>query len=388
MVRVVVEADESLGGDARLAARRLGDRIVIALEPDDPDAPSAEAALDYVRLIAAEADRLATRIPVPQRTTVLSALRALTVPAGVPDLADDRLIALAAAASTNAARGARGEVYARGLDAGQALRLTLAGTAVSRMHLTPEALQQKVTARFPLAAALPPRPALDALVKDVDETLTWDGTAYTAPTSQTSGLLLTQHVLTTFGIPPEVPPYDEIAARLHGSLRAGGYLTLAVDPRRVDQAATVLARAYGLTRIDITAELLAAAKEYASEVGADWSTILDADKEAPGTRDRALLDSFVKAALDRRFPAIFAAREPLLLTDASILGRYGQQHWLADLADLAGDRPAARWLLVPHHDSGGPPTLDAQVPTPLGADGYLVINGEFLAARQATEQRA
>lgn len=388
VVRAVVEADESLGGDGRLAARRIGDRIVIALEPDDPDAPAAETALDYVRLIADEADRLATRIPVPQRTTVLSTLRSVPLPAGAPTQTDDRLIALAAAASANAARGARGEIYPRGLEAAQALRLTLVGAAVSRMHLTPEALQQKVTARFPLAAPLPTRPALDALVKDVDETLTWNGAAYTAPTSQTGGLLLTQHVLTTYGVPPEVPPYDEIAARLQGSLRAGGYLTLAVDPRRVDQAAAVLARTYGLTRVDVTAELLAAAKEYAVEVGADWSTILDADKEVPGTRDRALLDSFVKAALDRRFPDILAATDPLLITDASILGRYGQQHWLADLADLAGNRPAARWLLVPHHASGGRPTLDAQVPAPLGADGYLVINAEFLAARQASEQSA
>lgn len=388
VVRAVVEGDESLGGDARLAARRLGERIVIALEPEDPDAPSAEAALDYVRLIAAEADRLATRTPVPQRTTVLGALRALTAPASAPHFTDDRLISLATAASSNAAMGARGEIYARGLDAAEALRLTLAGAAVSRMHLTPDSLQQKVAARFPLAAPLPGRPALDALLKEIDESLSWSGTAYTAPTSQTGGLLLTQHALTTFGAAPETPPYDEVSARLQGSLRAGGYLTLAVDPRRVDQAAAVLSRAYGLTRIDVTAELLAAAKEYAAAVGADWSTILDADKEAPGTRDRVLLDSFVKAALDLRFPDIFATAQPLLLTDASILGRYGQQHWLADLADLAGDRPAARWLLAPHHDSGGPPSLDAQVPVPLGADGYVIINGEFLATRQASEQLA
>ena len=388
VVRAVLEADESLGGDARLAARRVGDRVVVALEPDDPEVPSAEAALDYARLIAAEADRLAAGVPVPQRVTVLAALRAITLPPGVPELDDDRLISLAAASSSTAARGARGEIYARGLDAAEALRLTLAGAAISRLHLTPEGLAQKVAARFPLAAPLPGRPALDDLVRAVESSLAWNGAAYISTTSQTGGLLLTQHVLTTLGIPGEAQPYDEIDARLQASLRGSGYLTLAVDPRRIDQAAAVLAAGYGLTRVDMTAELIAAVKDYATEVGADWATILDADRDAPGTRDRALLDSFVKAALDRRLPAILTGAQPLLVTDASILGRYGQQHWLAEMADLAAARPAARWLLMPHHDSGGPPALDSQVPAPLGADGYLVINGSFIAARQASEQPA
>ena len=392
VVRAVLEADESLGGDARLTSRRVGDRVIVALEPQDPNAPSAEAALDYARLLAAEADRLAAGVPVPLRATVLAALRSIPLPPGVPALPDDRLASLAAAASATAARGGRGEIYARGLEAAEALRLTLAGAAVSRMHLTPQTLEQKVAARFPLAAPLPSRPALDDLVLAAEPSLAWDGTAYVAPTS-TSGWLLptqhgftTQHGSTTFGIPAETQPYDEIDARLQASLRSSGYLTLAVDPRRVDQAAAVLASTYGLTRVDVTAELLAAVKDHAAEVGADWATILDADKDAPGTRDRSLLDSFVKAALDRRLPGLLTRPDALLLTDASILGRYGQQHWLAHLADLAAIRPAARWLLVPHHDSGGQPTLDSSVPAPLGADGWIVINGGFIAARQPSNE--
>ena len=104
------------------------------------------------------------------------------------------------------------------------------------------------------------RPALDDLVRAAEPSLVWDGTAYVAPTS-TSGWLLptqhgftTQHGSTTLGTPTDAQPYDEINARLHASLRSCGYLTLAVDPRRVDLAAAVLASDYGLTRVDVTAE--------------------------------------------------------------------------------------------------------------------------------------
>jgi hypothetical protein len=48
--------------------------------------------------------------------------------------------------------------------------------------------------------------------------------------------------------------------------------------------------------------------------------------------------------------------------------------------------PSARWLLLPHHDSGGPPTLDSLVSAPLGPDGWNVINGGLIAARQASDE--
>jgi hypothetical protein len=130
----------------------------------------------------------------------------------------------------------------------------------------------------------------------------------------------------------------------------------------------------------VTAELISAVTSLATQVGADWTFLLDVDRDPPGTPRRDKLDAFVTRALDARLPEILARPEPLLLTDALVLGRYGQQRWLADLANLATVKPAARWLLVPRHDAAGAPMLDGHVPVPLGADGYLVLNSEFLAA--------
>ena len=69
--------------------------------------------------------------------------------------------------------------------------------------------------------------------------------------------------------------------------------------------------------------------------------------------------------------------EPLLLTDAAILGRYAAQGWLAKLSDMTVPRPASRWLLTPHRDSSGAPHLDAGVAVPLGSDGWLSLPPEF-----------
>lgn len=386
VVRAVVESDLARGGDSRFAARRMGGRVILALEPDDPDAPPADATLDWVKQLAEVADRLAAQQPVPVRATALHSLRQVAVPDRVAPLGDDRLLRVAAAASKTAAIGGRGEVYPRGLDAQEAIRLTLAGISAARLQLTPDLLADRVAGRFPDAEALPARPALDRLVTAVDPTLSWNGIGYGSPTETTGSLLSTQHGLTVLGTRLVGQPFDAIDARLRASLAADGYLTLAVDPRRQDQATRVLAATYGLTVVNLTEALMAAAKQLAATSGVDWGFLLAVDAKDANSLDRSQLDRFVGEALGSVLPAILEGPEPLLLVDAAPLGRYRQQRWLADMADLTTKRPAARWLLVPHRDSAGPPALDAHVAAPLGADGYLTLGVDFLDANSSSSQ--
>ena len=380
VVRAVIEADLARGGDSRFAARRMGGRMILALEPEDPEALPADATLDWVKQLAEVADRLAVQRPVPVRATALHALRQVAVPDRITPLGDDRLLRVAAAASRTASVGGRGEIYPRGLDAQEAVRLTLAGISAARLQLTPEVLTERVAGRFPEAESLPPRPALDRLVTAVDPSLSWNGTGYGSPTETNGSLLSTQHGLTVLGTRLVGPPFDAIDARLRASLEACGYLTLAVDPRRQDQAATVLATAYGLTAVNLTELLMSAAKQLAATSGVDWGFLLAVDAKDAGSLDRTQLDRFVGEALGSVLPGILDSAEPLLLVDAAPLGRYHQQRWIAELADLTTKRPAARWLLVPHRDIAGPPALDNHVAAPLGADGYLTIGADFLDA--------
>jgi hypothetical protein len=182
------------------------------------------------------------------------------------------------------------------------------------------------------------------------------------------------------------PPFDEVDARLRSSIASCGYLTLAVDPRRLDQAAAALATTYGLEIVNLTDALIDAAKSLAEATNVDWNFLLEVDAKDAGGADRARLEQFISEALKTQLPQIFERPAALLLTDASPLGRYRQQKWLADLADLTFSRPAARWLLIPHRTSAGVPSLDGHVAVPLGADGYLTIAPAFLDARTHAAQ--
>jgi serine/threonine protein kinase len=381
VIRAVIEGDLARGGDSRLAARRIGDRVLVAIEPADPDAPPADVALDWARKLADGADALAAQRPIPVRATALDVLRSIDAPPSHELVTDDRLLKLAAAASKTAAVGGRGEIYPRGLDAAEAIRLTLTGTAVSRQGLTPAVLASKVSGRFPQSQELPARPELDRLVAVVDPGLAWNGASYGNSASTSGSLLSTQHGLTVLGARVIGPPYNEINARLTSSLKASGYLTLAIDPRRIERATTKLVATYGLEVVNLTSVLLTAAKQFAIESGIDWGFLLTVDSKEASNTDRAQLDRFVGDVLKQALPPILTEPRPLLLTDAAPLGRYHQEQWLARLADLATPRPAARWVLVPHRPSGGPPTLDSHVAVPLGSDGYLTLGTDFFEAR-------
>ena len=378
VVRAIIESDLERGGDSRFTARRIGPRAVVALEPEDPEAPPADATIDWVRHLADVADRLAQQKPIPGRATALEALRAVTAPDRPAALTDERLLRVAAAASKHAAVGGRGEVYPRGLDAVEAIRLTLAGISAARLKLTPELLQSRVAGRFPQAELIPARPALDAIVTGIDPALIWNGTSYGSTQSASGSLLPTEHAHTILGGRLVGPAYDEIDVRLRASLASRGYLTLTVHPKRQHQAIQLLADRYGVQILNVTDVLLSSARKLAASSGVDWQFLLNVDALEPGSLDRDQLDRFVGKALDSVMPVLLEQPQPLLLTEAAPLGRYHQQRLLSDLADLATPRPAARWVLLPHRDSAGVPSLDNHTPAPLGADGFLPLSNDFL----------
>ena len=121
--------------------------------------------------------------------------------------------------------------------------------------------------------------------------------------------------------------------------------------------------------VNLSAELIRAAKARAAEVGAEWAFIRRMDAEATGM-DHTRLLQFMEASLERFWPALMARGEPLLLTEAAVLARYGLQDRLAAITNLAEAKPAARWVLVPHRSANAVPNLDG-VAVPLGADGWL-----------------
>ena len=118
------------------------------------------------------ADRLAGADPLPSPARVIEALQAVAVPAGATPPTPKRLPVLAAAVSRGAALSSRLELYPRGMAADRVLKLALGALAGART-LTPDEICRRVAGRYPEAAPLPDRPALDTLLRDAGSELVW-----------------------------------------------------------------------------------------------------------------------------------------------------------------------------------------------------------------------
>ena len=71
-----------------------------------------------------------------------------------------------------------------------------------------------------------------------------------------------------------------------------------------------------------------------------------------------------------------------MLTNASLLTRYGALTMLARWTDLATPRPRALWLVVPQLHANQGPVIDSR-PLPLAAPGqYVSLAGDWVDAQR------
>ncbi len=364
LVRAVVEAD---AGES-LALVRHGDQVLLTTTSGTPDErlEAAVALADSTDAALAAAAAGGTTGPLGPNVgldLVRTHPRAGDLGIGDPQ----RALALAARASATAAVSSRSELYPRGMSAAAAVAAVLGAT---QSRITPDRLRALAGSRFPAALPAPDRPDLDPLVAAAAPALTWDADArvYVRKDSGSGSLLSTGTVYTP-GVPVR---FDEVHEALSASLASHAATVLTTGHHHLVAAPGALARRYGVTVVDVTAELIAAMRDRAGAAGVDWSLVLRADAAAPGSGDRANLERLVADATAQFWPALLARPEPLLLTDAAPLARYGQIDLLAALLDTATIRPAARWLLVPKRAGAPAPTLDG-VAIPVASGTWIEL---------------
>lgn len=370
---------------------------------------------DHARQLGTVADACALADPLLPPARVLQALEAVTPPAdrsGQPAarLPATRLLRLAASASRHAALSSRQELYPRGMPALQALRQSVGALANVPM-LKPDRLRQRVHGRYPEAAALPDRPALDHLLDDAGVPLQWNPTAddgagaYTRPggtngtggasgfTAGPSTLISRQPTRDGSAGPSDAALADAQAAehRLRRTLHRGGLLTLTVDVRHAADAEAELLRRFGpgapgddgapwvapLQRLSLDALLLRGLRAQADAANVDWNRVLLADAAPRESRDWTNLQRLVQRSLPALRQALLQAAGPLLVVQAGLLARYGLIGLLVDLeaaAGTPGHTPAA-CLLLPGRQPGRAAIDGTAVP--------LVHAGQVLALPQA-----
>jgi serine/threonine protein kinase len=329
----------------------------------------------YAQQLGAKADGCAQADPLLAPSRVLEALRSVPLPTAEPgmpeplELAPGRLLRLASAASQEAAVSSRQELYRRGMPKLQALKQSLNGL-VGLAQIRPSELVARVRGRYPEAEALPAqRTLLERLLEEADAPLKWDAEALTGgafvPRALGSGFTLSP------GSRAHRPPSrttgeDESRAgqrldaqaleqRLQHRLREGGLLVLSIEPRDARMAQTELLRRFGgeggdrLQVFDLDAWWLAALRQQAQALGADWKVVLRADAASASGVDANRLQQLAQRCLPALTEALLSSPRPLLLVNPGLLARFGLMHLFGTLETEVGrpGRTLALWVLLP-----------------------------------------
>jgi serine/threonine protein kinase len=396
VTRAALEAEEG-EETPRWVVRRNVDKVFVAIDDNDGDMLA-----DFAIKLGKQADQLASEDPLPSPARVVETLSRIGAVEGLPPVQPARLVQLAAAASRNAAVSPRLELYPRGMAAIRALKLAH-GALLGARELDDQQIRERVAARFPEAAALPGRPALDALLREAGSELEWRSTAgsgtgaYCPPTRSiavftTASTSYARHQ-TAMGPAPtaERTPGDTEAELLERRLvrvaDEGGFLVLTVEPKLAALAEEGLRR-FPVRPVSLEAALLTAMKAAAGAANARWDVILNADASPPDGRDWQRLQMLVRTALDQVEQQIADPDRTVLLTRPGLLARYGQIGFLERLRDRIGRRASGSgtsihglWVLVPQVGPDELPVLDKQ-PVPVLTPGQWTHVPEGWATNQ------
>lgn len=373
---------------SRLVQRRTADGRVLFANAG----PGAQELLAYALRLGDTADRLAEVDTLVGPAQVAEVLRSVAVPAEVPLLGQERLVALAAAASCRAAASARLEIYPRGLSAARALSLGRAAL-LGIDTITPDDLARRIQSRFPAAETLPPRPRLDQLLAEAGLDLTWrepDG-PYVAgsrePIEQLTNLDSSIARRTTASVrrtsqraDPAVTEARSFEQHLTTTQVEGGLVVLMAYPRELGRATIELQRLEPTT-IDLDVLILRHLHLQAEAAGvSSWEMVLRADAAAPDSADWTRLMTLVARAMPEVEAEIAATPGTVLLINPGLLARYGELGLVDRLrARIAAGGPLrACWLLVLTDDQQERPMVDGRAVPVLGTNEWTRVPRAWL----------
>lgn len=297
-----------------------------------------------------------------------------------------RLLDLAAAASKQAARSSRLELYPKGLPAKRALELS---AQVITPRLTPEQVLRRVASRYPAAESLPQRPALDGLLWDLLK-LRWNeaegcyaGESTGEPTSvlSDSSRPVSRHPT---AMPGQVRSRSDAALRgkdfeddLQVVVERRGLRVLGVSPAHAPQAIEELERVLGVEAVVLDRELIAEMEAVAVERKIKGPEVLwAADAAGPQGKAWPRLLMVARQAAERLMARLLPPREPLLLVQCGLVARYELGELLERILGASQeDEAAAIVMVIPgREDDAGVPRINDRLAVPgllRGQSGWI-----------------
>ncbi|MBK8255148.1 MAG: BREX system serine/threonine kinase PglW [Polyangiaceae bacterium] len=364
LFRIVAETDKDTPTGLRWL--RLNDR--------DPWMFLSEEYARWVRALGAAADALAKRPTLASPGEARRVFDEIVANTPLATAKDERLFALATAASANAACSARMEIYPRGLEARRAVELC---AATFKGGVTEVDVKSRVALRYPHAAPLPTRPDLDALLAPIGFTWVASTNQFERPEEQNATSLQTSTISslirarTALPTQPRAMDADAIDARqfderLKHALEMNAFRVLGVRADRARQAALDLQERLG-------ADLLALDLELAREVETQRKkanipsddVVFSADREGPTGPHWSKLKKLVSLAADALLPRLCTHPRPLLLVQPGPIARYNLVDFVTRLVSTASKRETQPlFLLVPVHDTLAVPRIEGTFTIP------------------------
>lgn len=356
-------------------------RVVAELDKEDPDG------IRFVRLdgdapwllrredlevllgkLAEAADELAARPVLAGPAEAHRVLAAVVVETSFAQLAPDRLVRLAAEASQRAAASTRLELYPRGMDGKRALELS---SAIVPGQITEDKLRELVTARYPDAAPLPTRPALDDLVATFGLTYIPGEAMYSRPNSDARTSMHTgmrSYTPTTMSARgPDIEArqvrIQEFDDQMRTCLERHALLVLGVSADRAPDAEAALARRFGLVPRSFD-ELFLRELEHQMTTGrVKENLVYDTDARGVSAEAWGNLVALARRTAKAVGAALLPPKTPLLLTQPGLVDRYGLVEFLQSVVEAAKDDASqAIVVLVPGLEKGIPRIGNTLIP--------------------------
>ena len=357
LVRIVTEVEKESPGGIRL----------IRLRGEEPWVVASQDHAEALRRLADTADALARREPIAGSSEARRVIEVAAAGTPFATLAPERLLELACRASEHAACSARLEVYPRGLSAAVALELS---AQLLTSNLKPEDVIRRVSQRYPLAAALPPRPELDALLtplrllfdantgvygREGESLGTSLGTLFTPKRTRVSSVL-SPHANRQDA---RAEAAEDFRLALKASIEARSFRVLGVNADRTEDAARALVARFGLVRVSLDRILAAAVRAIEAKHGIDPAAVYAFDRSGEfGPGWNGLCD-LMRDAAEHALATLLPIRKPLLLTEPGLIARFRLDNLVRGLLDAAAapDNEAII-LLVPASDAAGVPLVN------------------------------
>jgi len=358
-----VEARAVLRAAAETERARAEPRVLVGRQEERILFVNRAGLAGYACALGDQADRMADEDPLLPPARVLDRLLGVFLPPGMEALAAPRLLRLAVSASAKAALSSRQEIYPRDMDALRALRLSQ-GAIMGVSELTADQLQQRVRSRYPEAAPLPSRPALDDLLEQAGLELRWNPKAdegrgayesiHRQDPTLSSGSSVVPRESTTLGtldplsVTPEVATARDFEERLTCALQEGAFRVLLVPPKYYQRAADEIARRFAVAVLDFEALFLTSLREEAEAARVNWELVLKTDAHRDGA-DWSRLLLLVGRMIPRLERRLEQVDRTAVLTYPGLVARYDRLDLIERLRDRVGRRDGipGLWLLVP-----------------------------------------